>query len=109
MNCGVNRQAHDAALLVNPHDPDGMADALDVALRMDLAERQARWRALWAAIEHRSPVVWGRSFVASLLRATAPAVPRAPRPVVEQIVPPHMPQRMPVELETTTVDPRRLN
>jgi trehalose 6-phosphate synthase len=59
----------DAALLVNPHDPDAMADALDIALRMDLAERQARWRALWAAIEDRSPLAWGRSFV-SALRAT---------------------------------------
>jgi trehalose 6-phosphate synthase len=111
---GAARQL-EAALLVNPHDPDGMAEALDSALRMDLNERQARWWALWAAIEHRSPVVWGRSFVASLLRATAPVVPRAPRPVApgfpaaEQIVPPHLPQRMPAELETTTVDPRRLN
>ena len=95
--------------MVNPHDADGMADALDAALRMDLNERQARWRALWAAIEHRSPAVWGRSFVACLLRATTPAVVRTPRPVLEQIVPPHLPQRMPAELETTTSDPRRLN
>jgi len=78
---GAARQL-DAALLVNPHDPDAMADALDQALRMGLAERQMRWRALWEAIEHRSPVVWGRSFVASLLRASGTAastrVPRQP-------------------------------
>ena len=72
---GAARQL-DAALLVNPHDPDAMADALQTALRMDLVERQARWRALWAAIENRSPVLWGRTFVAALLRATAPAIER---------------------------------
>jgi trehalose 6-phosphate synthase len=67
---GAARQL-EAAVLVNPHDPDAMADALDTALRMGLEERQARWRALWAAIEHRSPLVWGRSFVAALLRAAS--------------------------------------
>ncbi len=67
---GAARQL-EAALLVNPHDPDAMADALDTGLRMGLEERQARWRALWAAIQHRSPLVWGRSFVAALLRAAA--------------------------------------
>ena len=40
---GAARQL-DAALLVNPHDADEMADALDPALTMNLAERQARWR-----------------------------------------------------------------
>jgi trehalose 6-phosphate synthase len=76
---GAARQL-DAALLVNPHDPDAMADALDSALRMELPERQARWQALWQTIERRSPVIWGRSFVAALIRATAiaPAPLRAP-------------------------------
>ncbi len=67
---GAARQL-DAAMLVNPHDPDAMADALNAALRMPLAERQARWQSLWQAIEHRSPVIWGRSFVAALMRATS--------------------------------------
>ncbi|CAH2605013.1 Trehalose-6-phosphate synthase [Rhodovastum atsumiense] len=71
----------EAALLVNPHDPDAMADALDSALRMGLEERQARWRALWAAIEHRSPLVWGRSFVAALLRASTLTVAKTPVPL----------------------------
>ena len=74
---GAARQL-EAALLVNPHDPDAMADALDLALRMGLEERQARWRALWAAIEHRSPLVWGRSFVAALLRSTTLRPAKAP-------------------------------
>ena len=67
---GAARQL-DAALLVNPHDPDAMADALANALAMPLAERLARWQSLWTAIEKRSPVIWGRSFVAALLRATS--------------------------------------
>ncbi len=67
---GAARQL-EAALLVNPHDPDDMADAMEAALTMARSERQARWRALWAAIENRSPALWGRSFVASLLRAVA--------------------------------------
>jgi trehalose 6-phosphate synthase len=71
---GAARQL-EAALLVNPHDPDALADTLDAALRMGLDERQARWRAMWSAIEHRSPLVWGRSFVAALLRATQTPLP----------------------------------
>jgi trehalose 6-phosphate synthase len=58
-----------AALLVNPHDSHAMADALDTALRMDAAERRARWRDCWEALEDRSPLGWGRAFVAQLLRA----------------------------------------
>ncbi len=72
---GAARQL-EAALLVNPHDPDAMADAMETALTMARSERQARWRALWAAIENRSPALWGRSFVASLLRAVARGTPK---------------------------------
>ncbi len=65
---GAARQL-EAAILVNPHDPDDMADALDAALRMDVAERQERWNAMWQAIAPASPLGWGRSFLAALLRA----------------------------------------
>lgn len=58
-----------AALLVNPYDVDGVADAIEAALVMPLAERTARWKECWAAIEGASALGWGRSFVASLLRA----------------------------------------
>jgi trehalose 6-phosphate synthase len=57
-----------AAMIVNPHDRDEMADALDVALRMSLAERQDRWQACWRAIDGATPVNWGRHFLATLLR-----------------------------------------
>ena len=61
-----------SALIVNPHDADEVADALDTALNMSLTDRQARWRENWAAIKGTSALAWGRSFVGALLRtATA--------------------------------------
>jgi trehalose 6-phosphate synthase len=61
----------DAALLVNPHDTDALADAMHSALSMGLAERRDRWRALWASLEDRTPYIWGSDFVDMLMRATA--------------------------------------
>ena len=66
---GAARQL-EAALLVNPHDPDAIAEALDTALAMPLAERQARWRDCWQAIGDATALAWGRSFLAGLLRAS---------------------------------------
>lgn len=65
-----------AALLVNPHDPDDLADALDRALSMSLAERQGRWRECWDAIESATPASWSRAFLAALTRTdiSAPLV-----------------------------------
>ncbi len=73
---GAARQLS-TALLVNPHDPDELAEALDRALIMPLAERQERWQASWAAIEGATPAGWGRAFISALLRAsgTSPKVP----------------------------------
>ena len=55
-----------SSLLVNPHDAEGMAEALQAALDMPLAERRARWRAAWNAIEDASPEAWGERFLRSL-------------------------------------------
>ena len=57
-----------AAILVNPVDPDEIADALDTALRMSRPERQDRWHACWEAIRGSSALDWGRAFVAALER-----------------------------------------
>jgi len=67
---GASRQLS-AALLVNPHDSDEMAESLDTALVMKLGERQERWQACWSAIEDTTPAVWGRNFLSALLRAGA--------------------------------------
>jgi len=68
-----------AAILVNPVDPDEIADALDLALRMSRPERQDRWKACWEAIKDASALGWGRSFVSALSRAGT-EVPRPARP-----------------------------
>ena len=64
-------QQLDAALLINPHDADAMGDALNRALAMPLAERRERWESMWDAIADRSPIAWGRAFVAALVRASS--------------------------------------
>jgi trehalose 6-phosphate synthase len=80
---GAARQL-DGALLVNPHDADALAEAMNRALAMPLGERRERWQSMWAAICDRSPVAWGRTFVAALLRASSitalPERPHAERP-----------------------------
>jgi trehalose 6-phosphate synthase len=92
---GAARQLS-SALLVNPHDPDELADAMDRALAMPLAERQERWQLAWQSIDASTPAQWGRNFLSALTRASGtspkllqemPAVPpllQAPRPIVAQ-------------------------
>lgn len=63
-----------AALLVNPHDADELAEAMDRALTMPLAERQDRWQTNWRGIESATPALWGRSFLAALTRSSQPAM-----------------------------------
>ena len=60
-----------SALLCNPYDVDEMAETIDAALRMPIAERSARWRESWDVIEGTSALGWGRSFLASLIRAAS--------------------------------------
>jgi len=66
-----------SSLLVNPLDPDELADAMERALTMSLAERQERWQLAWQAIETATPATWGRSFLSALMRATSSLSPRA--------------------------------
>ncbi len=86
---GAARQLS-AALLVNPHDPDELADVLNTAITMGLAERQDRWQAMWRAIEGGSAAGWGRNFVSALLRATI-----ASPAVVHRLRPSHAPDALP--------------
>jgi trehalose 6-phosphate synthase len=62
-----------AALLVNPHDIAGMADAILLALRMPLEERRERWRELDAAVRLHDIAWWRRSFVEALERSRSGA------------------------------------
>ena len=71
------------ALLVNPRDPDALIDAIDAALRMDLAARRDRAGRLWQTVKARTARIWGEEFLAELrgrthaVQAADPAVPPA--------------------------------
>ncbi|HEY8521157.1 MAG TPA: trehalose-6-phosphate synthase [Gammaproteobacteria bacterium] len=56
----------DAAVLVNPYDQQGVADAIARALEMPLAERRTRHRELLACLERNDVHNWSRSFLAAL-------------------------------------------
>jgi trehalose 6-phosphate synthase len=56
----------DAALLVNPHDIDGMARAIATALAMPLAERRLRWEAMMAKIRGHTIQQWFADFIDAL-------------------------------------------
>ncbi|MBF6025694.1 alpha,alpha-trehalose-phosphate synthase (UDP-forming) [Lysobacter niastensis] len=56
----------DSALLVNPYDLDGVADALSTALSMPLEERRERWEAMMALLRAHDITAWRRSYLAAL-------------------------------------------
>ena len=63
---GVSQELDGDALLVNPHDPDEIAEALHEALLMPLAERQARWQKMRAAVWNSTAAQWSQAFLAKL-------------------------------------------
>jgi trehalose 6-phosphate synthase len=54
------------AILVNPHDPDEIAEALDLALRMSADERRTRWQGMWRMVQRNTAAAWADRFVAML-------------------------------------------
>ena len=56
----------DAALLVNPHDIDGMARAIATALSMPLPERRMRYEAMMQKLRGHSIQQWFADFVGAL-------------------------------------------
>ena len=56
----------DTALLVNPHDIDGMARTIATALSMPLTERRMRWEAMMAKLRARTIQHWFSDFVDAL-------------------------------------------
>ena len=57
------------ALIVNPIDIDGMADALSQALTMPLAERRARYTDMIAQLRENNVSVWRDNFLRDLQHA----------------------------------------
>ena len=66
---GAARQGAEGALIVNPYDVQGVADALHGALGMPRAERKERWRTLVEGVRRNSVTLWRESFVAHLRNA----------------------------------------
>jgi trehalose 6-phosphate synthase len=56
----------DTALLVNPHDIDGMARAIATAVSMPLAERRLRWEAMMVKLHAGTIQQWFADFVDTL-------------------------------------------
>ena len=70
----------DAAVLVNPHDIDGMAQKLSIALSMPLQERRERWLAMIEKLRSTSVQAWFSDFVHALDEVRrAAALPAAAR------------------------------
>jgi trehalose 6-phosphate synthase len=62
-----------AALLVNPYDPDSVAAAIGQALSMPLAERQERYKAMFQALSRNDIQTWADRFLNALERPFEPA------------------------------------
>jgi trehalose 6-phosphate synthase len=77
----------DTALLVNPHDIDGMARTIATALSMPLTERRMRWEAMMAKLRAGTIQRWFADFVDALQEtrseksAAEPTQPPAPWPL----------------------------
>ncbi|UZE49796.1 trehalose-6-phosphate synthase [Rhodopseudomonas sp. P2A-2r] len=61
----------DTALLVNPHDIDGMARTIATAFSMPLLERRMRWEAMMAKLRAGTIQNWFADFVDALQEAHA--------------------------------------
>ena len=57
------------AVLVNPFDTEGMAEAIHQGLDMPLGERQERWAAMMTTIQRNDITHWRESFITALKRA----------------------------------------
>ncbi|GAB3098028.1 alpha,alpha-trehalose-phosphate synthase (UDP-forming) [Lysobacter terrae] len=57
------------ALLVNPYDLDGVADAIATAVAMPLEERRERWQAMMNQLRHHDITAWREHFLAALRAA----------------------------------------
>jgi trehalose 6-phosphate synthase len=69
---GAARELKDA-LLVNPFDVDGVAEALHDALVMPLGERIERWQSMMATLKRNDITAWRENFVEALARTEAVA------------------------------------
>ena len=78
----------DAALMVNPHDIDGMARQIANALSMSLEERRERWASMVSKLRRSSVQTWFSDFLQALADGGrgAPARLVPPRPAAAAIM-----------------------
>jgi trehalose 6-phosphate synthase len=69
----------DTALLVNPHDIDGMARTIATALSMPLTERRMRYEAMMQKLRGHSIQQWFADFIEALRDSQADKAATAPR------------------------------
>ncbi|WP_119461189.1 alpha,alpha-trehalose-phosphate synthase (UDP-forming) [Rhodospirillaceae bacterium SYSU D60014] len=65
---GAAEEFRHSALIVNPYDVEGVADALHRALAMPLAERRDRWQTQMEVLRRNSITQWRDSFMETLER-----------------------------------------
>lgn len=63
---GAAAEMQDGALMVNPYDTQGMADALDRALSMNLEERKSRYEHLMKILKQNDLSSWRDRFLTDL-------------------------------------------
>jgi trehalose 6-phosphate synthase len=62
------------AILVNPHDPDEIAEGLNAALVMPASERRTRWTGDIAVLRKNSAAAWAEGFLAAFAKLGQDAV-----------------------------------
>ncbi|HUC52214.1 MAG TPA: trehalose-6-phosphate synthase [Xanthobacteraceae bacterium] len=72
----------DAALLINPHDIDGMARQIACALKMGVSERRERWQAMVCKLKAASVQAWFAHFLHVLSDLRHMPLRAATRPIV---------------------------
>ncbi len=62
---GASRELRDA-IIVNPYDIEGMAEAIRMALEMDIEEQRARMRNMREVLKNRNIYYWAGSLISAL-------------------------------------------
>ncbi|MFG1373517.1 alpha,alpha-trehalose-phosphate synthase (UDP-forming) [Xanthobacter oligotrophicus] len=86
---GAAAEMGTGALIVNPHDTEGMANALRRALEMPLAERRERYARMMQVLEARDIDRWAADYLAALAPETATVERRGvslPRAAIRSVV-----------------------
>ena len=68
----------ESALIVNPFDAHGVADAIQQGLTMSVDERRERWRAMMRVLREQDLTAWRKRFLGDLAQVDPPKEARRP-------------------------------